>query len=421
MCRVARKCDDPGNEDMDMLNTARGSGGAAITDIDEFFRLTHDERARQGFVSVLRNHAKSTMRDEMHATYNNRLRPDYVARHGREPADGVEIERLMADNLFYKVYSSLRYNAQQMMYLSTLAPIERELPNMVGFAREVTRSRPAGGSLRLDPSLEIPRYVTALDVHLIPGGFHSEYVEDDVAQGLIVAFGGLVSRGANRHRRTDAGGVARSIGHWLSQRDQGFAPRAILDLGTQSGKNLLPYLDVFPDAEAYGVDVSAPTLRYGHVKAECRGKAAHFSQQNAEAMDFPDGKFELIVSSFFFHELPVKAARKILAECHRLLAPGGMMVHMELPPHDQCDAWSNFYWDWDAKHNNEPFYIDFRSQDLAALVEEAGFPRASFFTRTVPEVSTFDMSRYRDYLDGNVAAPMHGRGGWFVFGACRND
>jgi SAM-dependent methyltransferase len=398
-------------------DASRTGQAPAVRDIDELFRPTHDERARQGFISVMRNHAKSVMRDRMLEAYQQRHLPDFVARHGREPADGREVERFMADDLYYNVYSNLRYNAQRMMYLSTIPAIERSLPQMVGFAKEVARTRPAGGSLRLDPSLEIPRYVSALDVHLIPGGFHSEYVEDDVAQGLMIAFGGQVSRGANRFRRQDPGGVARSIGYWLSKSDPAFAPRRILDLGTQSGKNLLPYLDIFPAAEAHGVDVSAPTLRYGHVKAECQGKAVHFSQQNAESMDYPDGMFDLIVSSFFFHELPVAATRRILAECRRLLAPGGRMVHMELPPHADCDPWLNFYWDWDAKHNNEPFYMDFRSQDLRALVEEAGFPAAGFFTTTVPDTSTFDLARYPDFLAGKVKAPLHGRGGWFVFGA----
>jgi len=41
------------------------------------------------------------------------------------------------------------------------------------------------------------------------------------------------------------------------------------------------------------------------VKAEQEGIAVHFSQQNAETLDFADGFFDLIVSSFFFHEVPV--------------------------------------------------------------------------------------------------------------------
>lgn len=391
-----------------------------ISSIDDLFRPTHDERARQHFISVLRNYAKSTMRDAMAQSYDEKLRPNYIARHGLEPADGAEIERLMEDDIYYKMYSIVRYNAQRMMYQSTLAPVERELPAMVEFARQIARERPAGGSLRLLPTLEIPRYVSKLDVHLIPGGFHTEYVPDDVAQGVIIDFGGQVSRGANTYRNKDSGGVGRSIAYWLSQKFPALAQPDVLDLGTQSGKNLLPYVDVFPGASVHGVDVSAPALRYGHVKAECHGRRVHFSQQNAESMDFPDGSFDIIVSSFFFHELPVAATRRILAECHRLLRPGGVMAQMELPPQDQCDAWLNFYWDWDAKHNNEPFYIDFRSQDLAGLAVDAGFAREDFFTTTVPDVTTFEMSRYPAFLAGEIDAPLHGRGGWFIFGATKH-
>lgn len=391
-----------------------------VPDIDALFRPTRDERARQQFVSVLRNHAKSTMRDAMQRFYERKLRPDYEARHGAPPASGEVVEGLMESNLYYRVYSSVRYNAQRMMFLSAIDPVQRAIRPMVDFARRIGGRRPAGGTLRLNPDLALPRYVTELDVHLIPGGFHTEYVADDVAQGAIIAFGGRVSTGANVFRKKDPGGVGRSIGYWLSQRFPDFSPRRMLDLGTQSGKNLRPYIDLYPQVEAHGVDVSAPTLRYGHVKSECLGKRIHFSQQNAESMDFPDGMFDLIVSSFFFHELPLAATRRILAECKRLLAPGGIMLHMELPPRADCDAWQNFYWDWDAKHNNEPFYTAFRSQDPMALLAEAGFSPAACMVTTVPDVTTCNMDRYDDYLAGGLETPLHGRGGWFIFGA-RND
>ncbi|GIR91788.1 MAG: hypothetical protein CM15mP92_2520 [Halieaceae bacterium] len=41
------------------------------------------------------------------------------------------------------------------------------------------------GSLTLDPALTIPSYHTAVDIHCQPGGYHTEYVENDVAQGAI--------------------------------------------------------------------------------------------------------------------------------------------------------------------------------------------------------------------------------------------
>ena len=53
------------------------------------------------------------------------------------------------------------------------------------------------------------------------------------------------------------------------------------------------------------------------------GAAIHFSQQNAEKTDFADGSFDLIVSHIFLHETSRTAVDNILAECRRLLKPGG--------------------------------------------------------------------------------------------------
>jgi ubiquinone/menaquinone biosynthesis C-methylase UbiE len=393
----------------------------AIPDIDDLFRQSADEKARAGFVSVLRNHTKTTMRDRLERHYREKVVPSYQRQHGHPPENGDEVERLLAGNLYYRVYSVIRYNAQKMMFLSAIDPVERQRDAFVERASEFASKRPAGGSLHISPDFEVPKYVSSLDVHLVPGGFHTEYQRNDVAQGVIVSFGGRVSTGANDHRKGDLGGVGRSIATWLARSRPDFDPRRVLDLGTQSGKNLRPYLDVFPGVEAHGIDVCAPPLRYGHAKAEALGKPIHFSQQNAENTDFRSGYFDLIVSSFFFHEVPVKATRRILRECYRLLKPGGVMVHMELPPRDRCDPWQNFYWDWDAAHNNEPFYIDFRSQNLQELVTEAGFAQESFFARTIPNVSTFPDESYEAFLSGEIEAPLHGRGGWFVFGAQRTQ
>ena len=397
------------------------SSGDQVPNIDDLYRPEHDEIARQRFISLLRNHAKDDMRNAMKRDYEDKVAPAFEQAHGRAPETGRDIQDLMQHDCYYQFYSGIRYNAQEMMYLSVMEPVERELPRMIELAKDIAERHPAGGSLRLDPGFVTPRYVTAMDIHLAPGSFHSEYTKDDVAQGIMLAYGNRVSTGANVHRMTDNGAVARSNAYWLSQKHPEFKPARILDIGTQSGKNLLPYLDIYPEIEAYGIDVSGPTLRYGHARAEHLGKRVHFSQQNAEKMDFPDGYFDLIVSSFFFHEVPVSSTNRILKECNRLLAPGGMMYHMELPPQDHCDAWLNWYWDWDADYNNEPFYAVFRSQDPMRLLEDAGFAKGSCFTLTVPNLSTFPMDDYPKVVEGTVAAPLHGRGGWFFFGATNNS
>jgi SAM-dependent methyltransferase len=287
---------------------------------------------------------------------------------------------------------------------------------MIELAREAAERSPSGGSLRLDPTLPIPRYVSALDVHLVPGCFHSEFTADDVAQGAVVSFGGKVFGGQHPHRKKP-GGVAESVSHWLARKYPHFKPRRILDLGTSSGKNLLPYASVFPEAELHGIDVGAPLLRFGHAQAQAAGVPVHFSQQNAEATRFPDGHFDLIVSSFFFHEVPLRSTQRILRECRRLLAPGGAMVHMELPNETAVSQYENFFWNWDTANNNEPHYTAFRSNDPIQLCAQAGFAAERCFALLIPDWPSGGAAALDSFLRGESAAPPHGSGGWFLFGS----
>ena len=356
----------------------------------------------------------------MERVYETEVAPEYKKAKGHAPKTGVEIEAAMQGQLSYEVYGSMRYVAQEMVWASVQEPVERVLPEMISLANRAAAENPAGGSLALDPTLEIPRYVSALDVHLIPGCFHSEFTADDVAQGAVVAFGGMVFAGAMGWRqgfKGSFGAVGESVGYYLSQKFPNFKPKRILDIGTASGKNLMPYADIFPDAELFGIDVAAPLLRYGHAKAEAVGIAVNFSQQNAENLNFPDGHFDLIVSSFFFHEVPVKSTKKILTECRRLLAKGGMMAHMELPPRKSVSPYLNFYWDWDTLNNNEPAYSAFRASDPTALCTEMGFNASTCFEITVPNRATFGDANIAKFMKGEMPAPRHGVGGWFIFGA----
>ncbi len=391
-----------------------------LPDIDSFFRPTHNEIARQKYVSALRKHVLFEKQGDMERVYETEVAAAYNKAKGHLPKTGVEIEAAMQGQLSYEVYGSMRYVAQEMVWASVQEPVERVLPEMISLAKRAASETPAGGSLTLDPSLEIPRHVSALDVHLIPGCFHSEYTKDDVAQGAVVSFGGMVFAGAMGWRqgfKGSFGAVGESVAYYLSQKFPAFKPKRILDIGTSSGKNLMPYADIFPDAELYGIDVAAPLLRYGHAKAEANSIPIHFSQQNAEHLDFPDGHFDLIVSSFFFHEVPVKSTKKILTECRRLLSKDGLMAHMELPPRKSVSPYLNFYWDWDTLNNNEPAYSAFRASDPTALCTEMGFGAATCFEITVPNRATFGDENIAKFMKGEMDAPRHGVGGWFIFGA----
>jgi ubiquinone/menaquinone biosynthesis C-methylase UbiE len=150
------------------------------------------------------------------------------------------------------------------------------------------------------------------------------------------------------------------------------------------------------------------------------GRRVHYSQQNAESLDFADGSFDLVVSSFFLHEQSVRSTEQVLRESHRVLRPGGLMVHMELPPASETDAYYSFYLDWDAYYNNEPHYAAFRALDLRRAVCDAGFDARRYFQTRIPNWGTLTEQDFEDCVLGRRPAPAHGNGAsWFIFGAER--
>ena len=385
--------------------------------IDECFNPSHDEVSRQGYVSLMRKFIMNDISSVMNDDYEKNIKKDFLSLNSRTPSSGEEVRKSIEKSHIYKIWSSLRYNAQEMVWESVREGVEREIPDMISIYKEALNDVSYLGSLNLDNNLEIPDYVNSKDVHLMPGCWQSEHIEHDLSQGAMYAHGGLVFRGSFMPNKKRSG-VAASVSKWLSLKYPDFIPKNILETGCTIGNNLFPYLDIFPDALLTGVDVAAPCLRYAYSRSFSKGINAHFFQQNAESMSFKNNSFDLIVSSFFFHELSVKATKKVLKECYRLLSPGGMMVHMELPSSSQVDPYYNFYLDWDNEHNNEPHYRDFRSQDFNHLMTSAGFNLNNCFNITIPDVGGSSPKYFSNVALGIVDPPKHGNyTSWCLFGA----
>ncbi len=387
--------------------------------IDAIPRETHDEASRQRYVSFLRKFIMSDLSSKMKDLYFEDISKTIADDEVNKQSQTVKIRRAMEKTLFYKVWSSLRFNAQEMTWFSVQNQVERSLSDLVKISKEASRVKTDTASLNLNPSLEIPKYVSKLDIHQMPGCFHTEYVSDDVAVGAVYAHGTKVFGGAmKKSSNPGKGGVADTISNYLKMKYPNFKPKRILDIGCTIGSNLLPYRNVFPDAELYGVDVAAPVLRYAHARAVSMNIPVHFSQQNAEKMNFNDGFFDLIVSSFFFHEIPTKSSRLIVKEISRLLSFKGMTVHMELPSVNEVDPYYNFYIDWDAYHNNEPHYASFRKQDPIELLVNAGFKEKNAYILHLPDRGGVTDHDFRKVVDGNGSSPKHGNyASYYFFGA----
>ena len=389
-----------------------------IRNVGELVDSNHDEYSRQRFVSILRKKVLMDFAGDMKTIYQKKVEPNFEKKNGRKPKDGREVRKAMLHEPVFEGWSSLRYNAQQMTWWSVQPAIERSLDDLIQAAKDAHQANPAGGSIELDPGVDIPREITELDVHLMPGCFHTEYTDDDVAQGAVYHYGTTVFSGGLPHRKLSKGGVGTSIANYLKARYPDWKPERILDMGCTAGANTTPYKLVFPDAEVHGIDVGAPLLRFGHARAEAEGVALHFHQQNATETKFPDGHFDLITSSFFFHEVSVPDTRKIFKECYRLLKPGGLMLHMELPPAAFTDPYYNFYLDWDAFYNNEPHYEKFRNLDFPKTLAECGFEKDKQMLVRIPNFMSTPRDEFEAVAKGTETLRRdHGNGAvWFTFG-----
>ena len=185
-------------------------------------------------------------------------------------------------------------------------------------------------------------------------------------------------------------------------------------MGCTVGQSTLPYVDTYPDAEISAIDVGAPVLRYAHARAEALGKRVHFSQQNAEQTNFSDGSFDLIVSHILLHETSSKALRNILKESYRLLAPGGLMIHQEVPQYQGMDPYDAFILDWDTYNNNEPFWGTLRDSDLSALAVQAGFTKEKVIETMIPSAIQVK-ARTQRFQGGDFG----GGGQWFILAATK--
>jgi SAM-dependent methyltransferase len=374
-------------------------------------KTTADEFARQEFVKSLKFHLASKVSLGNKDAFEARAKPAYAKAAGRAPATYTEVRKAMTGEPYFQFWSAMQRNSQEMMWKSVQVPVERQLPELIERAAGEERKL---GTLRLNPDLEIPRYHKAVDIHCMPGGYHTEFTDNDLANGAVYDRAVYIyAMGRMGPFNSDIGDTTIA---YIKANYPNLKPRRILDMGCTVGHSTTAYCDAFPDAEVYAIDVGAPVLRYAHARAESLGKTVHFSQQNAEKTDFEDGFFDLVVSHILVHETANTAMRNIMREANRLLAPGGLVIHAETPPYRDLDAYDAFMLDWDTRNNNEPYWgasHEIVARDIAA---ETGFnPDTAFEAYQPSAFEAAEAKRTKVFQGGDFG----GGGAWWLWGAAK--
>ena len=325
----------------------------------------HDDRARQDFAFTLRNLVTSQWMPSTRAVFDRRAAPVHARAHGSRPETPRDIRTAMDADGWYRFYLSARRTSQELIWESVIPPV----------AARATDTAADGPGLApapdLDPAVTPPRYMSAIDIHCMPGGYAADRGDGDMAAGAVYDRGVYLYMSGLMGPRNDAVGALTVA--WLKRHHPEFAPRRIVDLGCGVGHATLPYASGWPDAEVHGVDVAPALLRYADVRARSWDVPVQFHQRNAEATGFADASFDLVTSHIVLHETSTRALGAILAESRRLLAPGGMMVHVDQPRFDGADPWGTFLQENETHYNNEPFWRKYRSIDLKGAAMVAGF------------------------------------------------
>ncbi len=338
---------------------------------------SHDELSRQDFAKGLRGYIQKSILPGLTPLHRRVMTAGTDA--GGAPADRHAIRRKMVHEPYFQAYAAFNRTAQELLWNSVIDSVERDMPRLEA---EAHRLEAQGARAKLDPAFETPRYVTALDIHCMPGGYASN------ADRAGIAAGALYDRGVYLYAMGYIGPLnddkGRSVCNYLRRHYPDFRPKRIIDLGCTVGHSTLPYRDAFPDAEIWGIDVAGPQVKYAQLRAAALGKDVHFAQMNAEHTEFPDGHFDLVVSHILLHETSGRAMPRVFAESYRLLAPGGLMIHADLPPFDLMDPFTQFILDNETYYNNEPFWGAMRDMDQVELAVRAGFPRDAVRFDTAP-------------------------------------
>ena len=342
-------------------------------------RPNHDESVRQDFVTDLRAFLTDEIYSKITPYYERNVEPKFVQENSRSPKDKNEVKDLMLKDHAYQSWSLLQRLSQQMMFTSVIDTVERTLEDLIQRSKENNDL----GSLELDNEVEIPKYLTAYDIHQQPGGYHTEKIEDDIAPGVVYDIALPIYSRNSMGKENDL--LSQAIINHIEKYIDNLEPEKILDLGCAIGNSTLPFAKVFPKSEIFGIDVASPCLRYAHARANALGVTAHFSQQNAEETNFEKDTFDLVTSCLFLHETSHNAVPKIINETYRVLKPGGWMIHLDVYPFHQeaTDPLYDFLKDWEVTNNNENFSGALRDMNLEQIFKDAGFSKESIeFTST---------------------------------------
>ena len=239
----------------------------------------------------------------------------------------------------------------------------RELPRLLRDAPRVMR-RMKTRDYKDIPAVDKERFPPYYrrTFHWQTDGYFSEHSATVYELGVELLFRGT----ADVMRRQIIPPISRYI------REQGPADKLkLLDVGCGTGRTLHQLAIAHPTLRLHGADLSPAYIKLARKRLEHVDELT-LAVENGEALPWTDGTFDIVTSTYMFHELPRNARRNVVREMLRVLRPGGLVVLEDSAQVSESPALESVLHNF-PKDFHEPFYEDYLEDDLAALLGEVGF------------------------------------------------
>jgi ubiquinone/menaquinone biosynthesis C-methylase UbiE len=147
---------------------------------------------------------------------------------------------------------------------------------------------------------------------------------------------------------------------------------SILDVACGTGRLLEQASVALPEARLEGVDLSPYYVE--RASRRLRPGRDRVRVGNAEDLGGPDDTFDAVTCGFLFHEMPRDARRRVAHELFRVLTPGGLAVVQDsMQRMDDNGHALEAFLEWFPSAYHEPYFKGYIDDDLAMVLEDAGF------------------------------------------------
>ena len=230
---------------------------------------------------------------------------------------------------------------------------------------------------------------------------------------LAVSFAGIHVLELGPGRTPEVCGVALLAGATAAT---GIDVVQYIDPGSNRAERLAPVLDILSNGRAdtwcraTGTDIEQARKR----SASFGGRwPLRFHTFDGQIVPLPDGSVDLVISKSVLEHVPDRQVASQLADLHRVLRPGGVMIHIiDLRDHLHLAGDDGVVGDWlealryppklfDAMFSNRSTYINrLRAGEWLDVLAAAGFETEYEERKAFPLPDDFDASRLHERWRG---------------------